>query len=146
VSSSGFVSEFRYARIRARATTLVLPMLLLAGESAALTVIGPRLPSDASAAWLTTLFYAVAAALALAFWFFPVVKYLATWLEITNANVFVRDRLLGAARKVALSKILDVRVESKSTLILVTVDQGEIEFARLAKAKTVAAELKKLLG
>lgn len=146
MSSSGFVSEFRYARIRARATALVAPMLLLAGESAALTAIGPRLPSDASATWLTTLFFAVAVALAVAFWLVPVLKYLGTWLEITNANVFVRDRLLGAARKVALAKILEVRVESKSTLILVTADQGEIEFARLAKAKTVATELKKLLG
>ena len=146
MSASGFVSEFRYARIRARATTLVAPMLLLAGESAALTAIGPRLPSDASATWLTTLFFAVAVALALAFWLVPVLKYLGTWLEITNANVFVRDRLLGAARKVALAKILEVRVESKSTLVLVTADQGEIEFARLAKAKTVATELKKLLG
>ncbi len=121
-------------------------MLLLAAESATLTAIGPRLPSDPSAAWLTTLFFAVAVALALAFWFVPVLKYLGTWLEITNANVFVRDRLFGAARRVALAKIVDVRLESKSTLVLVTADQGEIEFARLAKAKTVATELKKLLG
>lgn len=146
MSSSGFVSEFRYARIRARASTLALPMFLLAAESATLTVIGPRLPSDPSAAWLTTLFFAVAVALALAFWFVPVLKYLGTWLEITNANVFVRDRLFGTARRVALAKIVDVRLESKSTLVLVTADQGEIEFARLAKAKTVATELKKLLG
>lgn len=121
-------------------------MILLAAESAALTAIGPRLPSGASATWLTTLFFAVAVALALAFWLVPVLKYLGTWLEITNANVFVRDRLLRAARKVALAKILEVRVESKSTLVLVIADQGEIEFARLAKAKTVATELKKLLG
>lgn len=121
-------------------------MVLLAAESATLTAIGPRLPSDASAAWLTTLFYAVALAIAAAFWFVPVLKYLVTWLEITNANVFVRDRLLGGARRVSLSKIVDVRVESKSTLVLVTADQGEIEFARLAKVKTVASELKKMLG
>lgn len=144
--SNGFVSEFRYARLRARGSSLIWPMLLLFIESAVLSFVWPKLPQDAQSELMRTLFLVVAAAIAVVFWAIPLIRHLTNWIEITNANVIVSSGLFGSKRQVSLRNITQVQIIGRSKLVLSVVDQPDLEFGRLAKARTVAAELQKLIG
>jgi membrane protein YdbS with pleckstrin-like domain len=144
--SNGFVSEFRYARLRARGSSLFLPMLLLFAESAVLSFVWPKLPQDDASVMLRSIFIALAAAIALVFWFIPLIRHLSNWIEITNANVIVASGLFGSKRQVSLRNIQQVQVVGRSKLVLSVAGEPDIEFSRLAKARTIATELQKLVG
>lgn len=144
--SNSFVSEFRFARLRARGSSLFAPMAWLFIESAALSFVLPKLPTDPASSWLRISFIALAAALAVVFWLFPLIKHLTNWIEITNANVVVRSGLFGTKRQVSLRSITAAQAVSRTKLVLQVAGEPDIEFARLAKAKLVASELQKLIG
>ncbi len=144
--SNGFVSEFRYARLRARGSSLFVPMLVIFLESAVLSFLWPKLPQDDASSVLRGIFIALAAAIALVFWLIPLIRHLSNWIEITNANVIVASGLFGSKRQVSLRKIQQVQVVGRSKLVLNIAGEPDIEFSRLAKARTIATELQKLVG
>lgn len=144
--SNAFVSEFRYARLRARGSSLFWPMALLFVESAALSFLIPKLPTDSASSWLRITFFATAAAIALFFWLLPLLKFLTNWIEITNTNVILRSGLFGGKRQVSLRAIQHVQVVGRSKLVLQVAGEPELEFSKLGKAKLVARELQKLIG
>ena len=144
--SNGFVSEFRYARLRARGSSLFGPMLLLFVESAVLSFVWPKLPQDSGSAMLRGIFISLAAAIAIVFWLIPVIRFMTNWIEITNANVIVSSGLFGSKRQVSLRNIQQAQVVGRSKLVLTVAGEPELEFSRLAKARTIASELTKLIG
>ena len=144
--SNGFVSEFRFARLRARGSSLIGPMLLLFIESAVLSFALPKLPQDAANAWLRIVLLVAAALIALIFWLIPLVRHLTNWIEITNTNVIVSSGLFGTKRQVGLRAIQSVQATSRSKLVINVAGEPDIEFSRLAKARLVASELQKLIG
>ncbi|MEY4296633.1 MAG: hypothetical protein RL016_479 [Actinomycetota bacterium] len=121
-------------------------MVLLFVESAVLSFLLPKLPTDAASGWLRIAFVSVAIAIAAIFWLFPVIKFLTNWLEITNTSVIVRSGTFGAKRQVSLRSIQHVQVVGRSKLVMQVVGEPDLEFAKLGKAKLVATELQKLIG
>ena len=144
--SNAFVPEFRYARLRARGSSLFWPMFLLFLESATLSFLIPKLPTEPASGWLRITFFATAAGIALFFWLLPLIKFLTNWIEITNTNVILRQGLFGARRQVSLRAIQHVQVVGRSRLVLQVAGEPDLEFSKLGKAKLVAGELQKLIG
>ena len=115
-------------------------------ESAILSFVSPKLPTDSASTWLRICFIALAAALAFFFWLLPVIKHLTNWIEITNANVVVRSGIFGAKRQVSLRSITVAQAVSRNKLVLQVAGEPDIEFSKLAKAKLIASEIQKLIG
>lgn len=111
-----------------------------------LSFVLPKLPTDSASSWMRLAFFALAAAIAMIFWLFPVLRFISNWIEITNANVIVRSGLFGSKRQVSLRLIQHVQVVGRSKLVLQIAGEPDLEFAKLAKAKLVASELQKLIG
>ena len=144
--SNSFVSEFRFARLRARGLSLFAPMAWLFIESAILSFVLPKLPTDSASTWLRISFIALAVALAFFFWLLPLIKHLTNWIEITNVNIVVRSGLFGSKRQVSLRSITAAQAVSRNKLVLQVAGEPDIEFSKLAKAKLVASEIQKLIG
>jgi hypothetical protein len=144
--SNGFVSEFRYARLRSRGSSLFLPMLVLFLESGVLSFIWPKLPQDSASSMLRAIFIALAAAIAIVFWLIPLIRHITNWIEITNVNVIVSNGIFASKRQVSLRNIQQVQVVGRSKLVLTVAGEPDLEFSRLAKARTIATELQKLIG
>lgn len=121
-------------------------MFLLFLESATLSFLIPKLPTEPASGWLRITFFATAAAIALFFWLLPLIKFLTNWIEITNTNVILRQGLFGARRQVSLRAIQHVQVVGRSRLVLQVAGEPDLEFSKLGKAKLVAGELQKLIG
>ncbi|MEN9606641.1 MAG: hypothetical protein RL605_469 [Actinomycetota bacterium] len=144
--SNGFVAEFRYARLRARVSSLIGPMVLLFIESAVLSFALPKLPQDQGSLWLRIVLLTAAALVALLFWLLPLIRHLTNWIEITNTNVIVSSGLFGTKRQVGLRNIQSVQAVGRSKLVINIAGEPDIEFSRLAKARLIASELQKLIG
>jgi membrane protein YdbS with pleckstrin-like domain len=141
--SQSFIESKRVARIRPRAMRLFLPFTVLAAACFAVSFYFGRLPEP----WMEIALYAVAGALAFAFWLIPLLRYLSAYVDIHTTRLVARSGLMGQHRSEAsFNQITGVEI-GRGRRILVHLIGGEsIELPALPRSKKIVAELEKLIA
>ncbi|CAB4637338.1 unannotated protein [freshwater metagenome] len=81
------------------------------------------------------------------FWFFPLLSYLACYLELTSARLVYRFGFLGLRkRQLPLSELSSIEIQKESALggqviSILSVDGREFRVGGYAKTKHLAAEI-----
>ncbi|MEO0049226.1 MAG: hypothetical protein RL556_558 [Actinomycetota bacterium] len=137
-----FESEVLLARLRPRASKLILPtvFLMLASFIASLLTDRFDLP------WQNYVLYGSCAALAIFGFLFPIIRYLTTWTDITNSRVVARSGLFGQNfRETSLADVTAVETKPAGTVVLRLFDDSIFELVGLPKPKLVAQEIGRLV-
>ncbi len=135
-------SEYTVLRLKPKARKLFVPTLVLATVSFALAFIVEQISA-------TDYSYALIAggAIVLLFWFFPLLSYLASYLELTSARLTYRFGFLGLRkRQLRLSELSSIEIQKESALggqviSILSVDGNEFRVGGYAKTKHLAAEI-----
>lgn len=136
-----FQPEFRLIRMRPRVTALGWPTLTLAACAFALSALGNRLPEP----WMQNALYAAAGAVVTIFWLFPVIRYAATYFEVTSTRVIVRRGLFGGKSfELNIGDVSAVKHLSGGKVSLTSKSGEEFTLGPISKSKLIAAELAKL--
>ena len=136
-----FQSEFRLIRMRPRVTALGWPTLILTGCAFALGALGNRLPE----AWMLNALLAAVGSIALIFWMFPLIRYVATYLEITSTRLIVRRGVFGQhSFEVNLGDVSGVSLAGRGRITIKTQSGEEHTVGPISRAKFIASELAKL--
>jgi hypothetical protein len=135
-------SEFSVLRLKPKARRLLIPTLVLAAVSFALAFVAEQISAmDYN--------YAVIAgsAIVLLFWFFPLLSYLASYLQLTNIRLVYRFGFFGLRkRQLLLSELSSIEIQKESGLggqviSILSVDGNEYRLGGYAKTKHLAAEI-----
>lgn len=95
--------------------------------------------------WQLNVLLATCVLVALVFWLLPVLRFLSTYLDVTNVRVIYRAGLMGQTRfEIGLSQIKDVQLTRGRTMILVVEGQEPISIKGIAGYKKVALEIDRL--
>lgn len=135
-------SEYTVLRLKPKARKLFVPTLVLATVSFALAFIVEQISA-------TDYSYALIAGgvIVLLFWFFPLLSYLASYLELTSARLIYRFGFLGLRkRQLRLSQLSSIEIQKESALggqviSILSVDGNEFRVGGYAKTKHLAAEI-----
>ena len=135
-------SEYSVLRLKPKARRLFVPTLVLAVVSFALAFVAEQFsPID--------YYYALIAGgvILVLFWFFPLLSYLACYLELTSARLVYRFGFLGLRkRQLQLSELSSIEIQKESALggqviSILSVDGREFRVGGYAKTKHLAAEI-----
>jgi hypothetical protein len=135
-------SEYRVLRLKPKARRLFVPTLVLAAVSFALAFIVEQI----SAIDYNYALIAGGVIVAL-FWFFPLLSYLACYLELTSERLVYRFGFLGLRkRQLQLSELSSIEIQKESALggqviSILSVDGREFRVGGYAKTKHLAAEI-----
>lgn len=136
-----FESETLVARLRARATKLILPTLLLMLACFLAGLLGERFQEP----WQIYMVYAVCAALALFGFFIPLIRYATTFTDITNARVVIRSGIFGQNfDSISLAEISRVELLAGG-IINLKVGNEDVSISSMPKPKLVAQEISRLV-
>ena len=135
-------SEYLVFRLKPKARRLFTPTLVLAVVSFALAFIVEQISA-------TDYNYAVIAGaiIVVLFWVFPVLSYLASYLELTSERLVYRFGFLGLRkRKLLLSELSSIEIQKEGRLgrqviSILSVDGNEFRVGGYAKNKHLAAEI-----
>lgn len=135
-------SEYLVFRLKPKARRLFTPTLVLAVVSFALAFIVEQISA-------TDYNYAViaGATIVVLFWVFPVLSYLASYLELTSTRLVYRFGFLGIRkRKLLLSELSSIEIQKEGRLgrqviSILSVDGNEFRVGGYAKNKHLAAEI-----
>jgi len=135
-------SEYTVLRLKPKARRLFVPTLVLAVVSFALAFVVDQISAiDYN--------YALIAGVVIValFWFFPLLSYLACYLELTSARLVYRFGFLGLRkRQLQLSELSSIEIQKESALggqviSILSVDGREFRVGGYAKTKHLAAEI-----
>ena len=135
-------SEYRVLRLKPKARRLFVPTLVLAAVSFALAFIVEQI----SAIDYNYALIAGGVIVAL-FWFFPLLSYLACYLELTSERLVYRFGFLGLRkRQLQLSELSSIEIQKESALggqviSILSVDGREFRVGGYAKTKHLAAKI-----
>ena len=135
-------SEYLVLRLKPKARRLFTPTLVLAAVSFALAFIVEQISA-------TDYNYALIAGgtIVVLFWVFPLLSYLACYLELTSARLVYRFGFLGLRkRQLLLSELSSIEIQKESRLgrqliSILSVDGTEYRIGGYAKNKHLAAEI-----
>ena len=135
-------SEYLVFRLKPKARKLFIPTLVLAAVSFSLAFIVEQISA-------TDYNYALiaGATIVVLFWVFPVLSYLASYLELTSTRLVYRFGFLGLRkRKLLLSELSSLEIQKEGRLgrqviSILTVDGNELRVGGYAKNKHLAAEI-----
>ena len=135
-------SEYLVFRLKPKARRLFTPTLVLAVGSFALAFIVEQISA-------TDYNYALiaGATIVVLFWVFPVLSYLACYLELTSTRLVYRFGFLGIRkRKLLLSELSSIEIQKEGRLgrqviSILSVDGNEFRVGGYAKNKHLAAEI-----
>lgn len=135
-------SEYLVFRLKPKARRLFTPTLVLAAVSFSLAFIVEQISA-------TDYNYALiaGATIVVLFWVFPVLSYLASYLELTSTRLVYRFGFLGLRkRKLLLSELSSLEIQKEGRLgrqviSILTVDGNEFRVGGYAKNKHLAAEI-----
>lgn len=135
-------SEYLVFRLKPKARRLFTPTLVLAVVSFALAFIVEQISA-------TDYNYAViaGATIVILFWAFPMLSYLASYLELTSTRLVYRFGFLGLRkRKLLLSELSSIEIQKEGRLgrqviSILSVDGNEFRVGGYAKNKHLAAEI-----
>ena len=135
-------SEYRVLRLKPKARRLFVPTLVLAAVSFALAFVVEQISAiDYNYALIA------GAVIVVLFWFFPLLSYLACYLELTSARLIYRFGFLGLRkRQLQLSELSSIEIQKESALggqviSILSVDGREFRVGGYAKTKHLAAEI-----
>lgn len=135
-------SEYLVLRLKPRARRLFVPTLVLAVVSFALAFVVEQIsPIDYNYALIA------AGVIVTLFWFFPVLSYLACYLELTSARLVYRFGFLGLRkRQLLLTELSSIEIQKERALggqviSILSVDGDEFRVGGYAKTKHLAAEI-----
>lgn len=136
-----FQSEYRLIRMRPRATSLGWPLIVLFGCAFLLAAFANRLPEP----WMQNALYAATGSIAVLFWLFPLLRYVTSYLEITNTRVIARLGIFGQKSfDLNLADLANVRQIAGSKLSISSKSGEEYTFGPVSRSKLIAAEIAKL--
>ena len=135
-------SEYLVFRLKPKARRLFTPTLVLAAVSFSLAFIVEQISA-------TDYNYALiaGATIVVLFWVFPLLSYLASYLELTSTRLVYRFGFLGLRkRKLLLSELSSIEIQKEGRLgrqviSILTVDGNEFRVGGYAKNKHLAAEI-----
>jgi hypothetical protein len=135
-------SEYLVFRLKPKARRLFTPTLVLAVVSFALAFIVEQISA-------TDYNYALiaGATIVVLFWVFPLLSYLASYLELTSERLVYRFGFLGIRkRKLLLSELSSIEIQKEGRLgrqviSILSVDGNEFRVGGYAKNKHLAAEI-----
>jgi hypothetical protein len=135
-------SEYLVFRLKPKARRLFTPTLVLAVVSFALAFIVEQISA-------TDYNYALiaGATIVVLFWVFPLLSYLASYLELTSTRLVYRFGFLGIRkRKLLLSELSSIEIQKEGRLgrqviSILSVDGNEFRVGGYAKNKHLAAEI-----
>jgi hypothetical protein len=135
-------SEYLVLRLKPKARRLFTPTLVLAAVSFVLAFIVEQISA-------TNYNYALiaGATIVVLFWVFPVLSYLACYLELTSTRLVYRFGFLGIRkRKLLLSELSSIEIQKEGRLgrqviSILSVDGTEFRVDGYAKSKHLAAEI-----
>ena len=135
-------SEYTVLRLKPKARRLFVPTLVLATVSFALAFVAEQFsPIDYNYALIA------GGVIVVLFWFFPLLNYLACYLELTSARLVYRFGFLGLRkRQLQLSELSSIEIQKESALggqviSILSVDGREFRIGGYAKTKHLAAEI-----
>ena len=135
-------SEYTVLRLKPKARRLFVPTLVLAAVSFALAFIVEQIsPIDYNYALIA------GGVIVVLFWLFPLLSYLACYLELTSARLIYRFGFLGLRkRQLQLSELSSIEIQKESALggqviSILSVDGREFRVGGYAKTKHLAAEI-----
>lgn len=136
------VSEYTVLRLKPKARRLFIPTLVLAAVSFALAFVVEQIsPIDYSYALIA------GGVIVVLFWFFPLLSYLGSYLELTSARLVYRFGFLGLRkRQLELSELSSIEIQKEGSLggqviSILSVDGEEFRVGGYAKTKHLAAEI-----
>ena len=135
-------SEYTVLRLKPKARRLFVPTLVLAAVSFALAFVVEQISAiDYNYALIA------GGVIVVLFWFFPLLSYLACYLELTSARLVYRFGFLGLRkRQLQLSELSSIEIQKESALggqviSILSVDGREFRIGGYAKTKHLAAEI-----
>lgn len=135
-------SEYSVIRLKPKARRLFIPTLVLAAVSFALAFVVEQIsPIDYNYALIAG---GVIVAL---FWIFPLLSYLASYLELTSERLIYRFGFMGLRkRQLQLSELSSIEIQKEGALggqviSILSVDGNEFRIGGYAKTKHLAAEI-----
>ncbi len=135
-------SEYRVLRLKPKARRLFVPTLVLAVVSFALAFVVEQISAiDYNYALIA------GGVIVVLFWFFPLLSYLACYLELTSERLVYRFGFLGLRkRQLQLSELSSIEIQKESALggqviSILSVDGREFRVGGYAKTKHLAAEI-----
>lgn len=135
-----FESEILLARLRPRGSKLILPTQLLMLAAFLAGLLGERFDEP----WQTYTVYGVCGALAFFGFAVPIIRYVTTWTDITNARVVIRSGIFGQNfDSLSLAEIKRVELQAGG-IIALQVAEDEVLVRGLPKPKLVAQEISRL--
>jgi hypothetical protein len=124
-----------------RGRRLILPTLALALAAFLFELFGTFATLD----WQRYLLWGVTGSIAFFFWLVPLLRYLATFTDITTQRVIARSGLFGQRfREVNLSQVTRIETGRGGRLTIVVSNSEPLELISVAKPKLVASELSRL--
>ena len=135
-------SEYLVFRLKPKARRLFIPTVLLAAVSFALAFIVEQISA-------TDYNYALIAGATIVslFWLFPLLSYLASYLELTSHRLVFRLGFLGLRKKqLLLSELSSIEIQKEGRLggqviSILSVNGNEFRVGGYAKNKYLAAEI-----
>ena len=135
-------SEYQVLRLKPKARRLFIPTLVLAVVSFALTFVFEQLSAgDYNYALIA------GAVIVGVFWLFPVLSYLACYLELTSHQLIYRFGFLGVRKKsLLLSELSSIEIQKEGAMggqviSILAIDGREYRIGGYAKTKQLAAEI-----
>ena len=135
------MTEYRLYRLRPRLSRLTLPTGVLFAVSAILAFFGDKQLLE----WETNAMYIGCTLSLLLFWLIPTLKYLGTYVDVTNLGVRARRGIFGTkSREVSFTDVLEV-VYSRTRGVVLRISEAEdFDLKGLSTPKAVADELSRL--
>lgn len=136
-----FTAEQRLARLRPRASKLILPTAALFLAIFLLSYFSGRFSEQ----WQNITLWVITGAIALILWFIPLLRYLSSYTDITNLRVLARSGLMGQHREEArLAQVNQVELTGGRTITLHRNGEEPLVLRGVPKHKMVAAEIEAL--
>jgi len=135
-------SEIMVLRLKPRASKLFLATVVLAAVSFVLGFVADQFsPADYEIALMA------GALMVVIFWVFPLLSFLASYLELTNLRLTYRFGFLGLRKKeLALEDLSSIEIQSLGLLkgkviSILSVDGSELVVSGYARTRLLAAEI-----
>ncbi len=136
-----FLAETRLAKLRPRGSRLFWPNLALFLATFLLGFFTDRFTEQ----WQNIVLWSATAAIAFFFWLIPLLRYLASYVEVTSNRVISRSGLMGQNRReVSIHSIRAVELSAARSITLYVDGEDALILEGLPKHKLVAAEIERL--
>jgi membrane protein YdbS with pleckstrin-like domain len=136
-----FQAEQKLVKLRPRASRLILPTLILGLVVAALAFFENRKLDS----WQPTAINVAGAVVVFFAWMLPLVRQLATWVEVSTNRLVWRDGLFGQKRReVSWHEVSAVEL-SRGRITVFIHGQEPLVLSGLPKAKQLAREMQNLV-